>query len=182
MPRFSANLGFLWPDRPLLERIEAAAHAGFKAIELHWPYEVPAEAVRAACLKHELILLGLNTATGDAAKGEFGLAALAGRRDDFKASLDQAIAYADASGASSIHVMAGVVPADGKEQARRIFAENLSLAAEKAPDLTILLEPINQRDKPGYFYSTIGEAASLIDEIGLANIKIMFDVDRKSVV
>lgn len=176
MPRFSANLGFLWPDRPLLERIEAAANAGFKAIELHWPYDVPAEAVRAACLKDELILLGLNTATGDAAKGEFGLAALAGRRDDFKASLDQAIAYAHASGASSIHVMAGVVPADGKEQARRIFAENLSLAAEKAPDLTILLEPINQRDKPGYFYSTIGEAASLIDEIGLANIKIMFDV------
>ena len=55
--------------------------AGFKAIELHWPYDVPAEAVRAACAKHDLRLLGLNTATGDTANGEFGLAALAGRAD-----------------------------------------------------------------------------------------------------
>ncbi len=176
MPRFSANLGFLWPDRPLLERIDSAANAGFRAIELHWPYDIPAEAVRAACAKHDLTLLGLNTATGDAAKGEFGLAALAGRRDDFEASLDQAIAYARLSGASSIHVMAGLVAPDGKGKARRILAENLSLAAEKASDLTILLEPINQRDKPGYFYSTLGEAASLIEEVDLPNIKIMFDV------
>jgi len=176
MPRFSANLGFLWPDRPLLERIDAAAEAGFKAIELHWPYNVPAEVVREACSQHDLILLGLNTAAGDTYKGEFGLAALEERRDDFEASLDQAIAYARLSGASSIHVMAGVVAADGKENARRIFAENLVLAGKKASDLTILLEPINQRDKPGYFYSTIEEAASLIEEVDLPNIKIMFDV------
>jgi hydroxypyruvate isomerase len=42
MPRFSANLGFLFTDRPELERVAAAAAAGFKAVEMHWPYQVPA--------------------------------------------------------------------------------------------------------------------------------------------
>ncbi|RJG41398.1 TIM barrel protein [Mesorhizobium sp. DCY119] len=176
MPRFSANLGFLWPERPLLERIEAAARAGFKAIELHWPYETPAESVRDACADHELLLLGLNTAIGDASKGEFGLAALSGRKYDFQASLDQAIAYAKISGASSIHVMAGVVAAGDRLRARAVLLENLVWASERASDFTLLLEPINQRDKPGYFYSTIGEAASLVREIAAPNIKIMFDI------
>ena len=176
MPKFSANLGFLWPDRPLLERIDAAARAGFKAVELHWPYDVPPDAVRNACADHDLVLLGLNTATGDTGKGEFGLAALPGRRADFEASLEQAMTYARTSGASSIHVMAGVVAANDKAEARRVLAKNLALASERAPDVTLLLEPINQRDKPGYFYSTIGEAVSLIKEIGAPNIKMMFDV------
>src|SRR5436309_3000848 len=78
MPRFSANLGFLWPDRPLLDRIAAASDAGFRAVELHWPYDVPAEAVRSACGSRGLELLGLNTAVGDASKGDSGLAAVPG--------------------------------------------------------------------------------------------------------
>jgi hydroxypyruvate isomerase len=65
MPRFSANLGFLWPDRPLVERIDAAARAGFKAIELHWPYDVPASAVHDRCARHGLTLLGINTVRGN---------------------------------------------------------------------------------------------------------------------
>jgi hydroxypyruvate isomerase len=176
MPKFSANLGFLWADRPLLARIDAAAKAGFKAIELHWPYDVPAQEIRDSCAYHNVTLLGLNAATGDAAQGEFGLAALAGRQDAFEASLDQAIDYAHMSGASSIHVLAGIVAPEDKLKARWVLRENLALACKKATGLTILLEPINQRDRPGYFYSTIAEAASLIEEIGVPNIKIMFDV------
>ncbi|MDI6024753.1 TIM barrel protein [Corticibacterium sp. UT-5YL-CI-8] len=176
MPKFSANLGFLWIDRPLLDRIDAAARAGFKAVELHWPYDTSAEQVTVRCADNDVVLLSLNTSVGDATKGEFGLAALAGRQDDFLRSLDQATAYARIAGATSIHVMAGVVATDEKSKARSILAENLASAAEKAPDLTLLLEPINQRDKPGYFYSTIEEAAALIADIGAPNLKIMFDV------
>ncbi len=176
MPRFSANLGFLWPEHPLLDRIDAAADAGFKAVELHWPYDVPAEAVRDACADNDVALLGLNTPIGDAARGEFGLAALDGRQDAFAASLDQAIAYARTAGAPAIHVMAGVVDPSDKAKARTVLAENLAMASQKAPDLTLLLEPINQRDRPGYFYSTIGDAAALIADIGASNIQIMFDV------
>jgi len=176
MPRFSANLGFLWPDRLLLDRIDAAARAGFRAIELHWPYDTPAQAVADACARNNLALLGLNTAVGDATAGEFGLGALPGRESDFRSAFDQAADYARAAGAKAIHVMAGVVPPDSRADAERTFVSNLRTAAERAGDLTLLLEPINRRDKPGYFYSTVGEAAAIIDRVGAANLRIMFDV------
>lgn len=176
MPKFSANLGFLWPDRPLLERIDAAASAGFKAIELHWPYETPADEVKRRCATHGLALLGLNTPLGDTAKGDFGLGAQAGRQSEFRDGFQKSMDYARIAGATSIHVMAGVVASADKACARATFVENLVFAAKSAANLTLLLEPINQRDKPGYFYSTIGEAAEIIAEIGAPNIKIMFDV------
>ena len=47
MPRFSANLGHLFTEYALVERIGAAAKAGFKAIELQLPYEVAPSAVKA---------------------------------------------------------------------------------------------------------------------------------------
>ncbi len=178
MPRFSANLGFLWPEHPLLERIALAAGAGFKAIELHWPYDVPPGDVKAASAKHGLRLLALNTAVGNASAGEFGLAALPGREKDFRTAFDQSLAYCVASGARAIHVMAGVVPPGQSAEATATFTENLRLAASKAAahGLTILLEPINPRDKPNYFYSTVARAAEFIARVGEDNVKIMYDV------
>lgn len=176
MPNLSANLGFLWPDRPLLQRVEAASHAGFRAVELHWPYEVPAAEMKAACSGQGLTLLGLNTVVGDAARGDRGLGAQVGREAEFQAAVDQSIAYCRASGAGAIHCMAGVVPEEQRPAARETFLRNLEAAAAKAADLTLLLEPLNPRDMPGYFYSTVGEAASIIAELGLSNVKLMFDV------
>lgn len=92
MPRFSTNLGFLWSDRPLLDRIDAAARAGFRAIEVHWPYDVPADDVKARCNVHGLTPLALNTTRGVVGRGEFGLGALPGREADFAAAVDQSIA------------------------------------------------------------------------------------------
>lgn len=174
MPRFSANLGFLWPDRPLLDRIDAAAAAGFKAIELHWPYDVPPDAMRRSYERHGLKMLGLNTPI-DMAKGEFGLGAVEGRQEDFRAGFVLAADYARQIGAGSIHVMAGDVAPEKKAEAAVLFAENLAWAATQAPDLTLLLEPINTRDRPGYFYSSIPEAASMIARVGAPNLRIMFD-------
>lgn len=178
MPRFSANLGFLWPGLPLLGRIEAAALAGFKAIELHWPYDVPADAVKAACTAHGLALLGLNTVVGHAGRGEFGLGAVPDREADFQAAMDQSITYCRASGATSIHAMAGVVVPEERALARTTFLRNLATASEKAArhGLTLLLEPINPRDKPSYFYSKADEPACIIAELGAANVKLMFDI------
>src|SRR5438105_43319 len=178
MPRFSANLGFLWPGRPLIGRIDAAARAGFRAIEVHWPYDVPAAEVKAACERNNLTFLGLNTILGDTARGNFGLGALPGRSADFQASIDQSIAYCIASGARMIHCMAGVVAPAERPAARKTFLHNLETASAKARPhrLTLLLEPLNPRDKPDYFYSKVGEAAEIIAELGLANIRLMFDV------
>jgi 2-dehydrotetronate isomerase len=178
MIRFSANLGFLWPQLDLVARIEAAAAAGFSAIELHWPYDIPASRVRTACQRLDLTLLGLNTAIGDASRGEFGLGAVPGRETEFQAQVDQSIAYCLESGATSIHTMAGVVTDEQRTAARTALLSNLDLASTKAAKhgLTLLLEPLNPRDKPGYFYSRADEGVSVIEELGAANVKLMFDV------
>jgi 2-dehydrotetronate isomerase len=178
MLQFSANLGLLWPDRPLLARLAAAAHAGFRAVEMHWPYDVPAADLAAAARHHDLKLLGINTSPGQFAAGERGLGALPGRERDFQATLDQAVEYCKLSGATAIHVMAGNVPPSERLPARAVFAENLRVAATKTADhdLTLLLEPLNPYDNQGYFYSALTDAVSLIDELKLPNIKLQFDV------
>lgn len=175
MIKFSANLGFMWPDRPLPERIAAAGRAGFPAVELHWPYEVPAAETRAACTAAGVTLLGINTAPGDLAAGDFGLAALPGRQTDFQAAFKQSLDYVRVSGATSIHVMAGVM--HDTAQSAAVLVENLQAAADDAAEVgvTVLLEAINQRDKPDYFYWQVERVAEIIARTGKPNVQMMFD-------
>ena len=145
---------------------------------MHFPYDLPATEVAAAARRNDLAILGINTSPGDFPRGERGLGALPGRERDFQAAVDQSIAYCVASGARAIHVMAGNAAVADRQRARAVFADNLRAAAAKAAihDLRLLLEPLNTRDNPGYFYSTIAEAVSLIEELALPNIKLQFDV------
>jgi len=178
MVRFSANLGFLWAQLPLLERIERAAASQFRAIELHWPYDTSAEAVRAACARLELTLLAANAPIGEASLGESGLAALPGREAEFKKSFEQSLGWCVDAGASAIHVLPGIATTLQHEQARKTLIGNLQWAADlaKQHDVTILLEAINQRDKPGYFYSTQAASNAIREQCARENIKLMFDV------
>lgn len=169
--KFSANLGFLWNDRPLPDAIHAAKAAGFDAVECHWPYNTPALEVRAALDATGLPMLGLNTSRGDVAGGENGLAALPGRAEDARAAIDQAIAYADVVGAAAIHVMCGF--ATGAE-AHATFVDNLRYATSTT-HRTILIEPLNRHDAPGYFLQTTDQARTLIAELGAPNLRLMFD-------
>lgn len=178
MLRFSANLGFLWAQLPLLERIERAAASQFRAIELHWPYETPASEVKAACARLGVTLLAANAPIGDASLGESGLAALPGRETDFKKSFEQSLAWCVAAGASAIHVLPGIVTNADHELASNTLIRNLQWAADLATQegVTLLLEAINQRDKPGYFYSTQAASNAIREQSGRDNIKLMFDV------
>lgn len=143
---------------------------------MHWPYDVPPRAVADAARTNKVTLLGINTAPGNFNAGERGLGAIPGRERDFQATVDQSIDYCKSSGATAIHAMAGNVAAS--DRARAVFAENLRVAADKASasGITLLLEPLNPSDNPGYFYSTLAEAVSLIEELGLPNVKLQFDV------
>lgn len=178
MIRFSANLGFLWTELPILERIEAAAKAGFKAVELHYPYAIPPEAVRDLCARLGLTLLGVNTDVGSGPTAHSGLGALPGREGDFQALVDQSIAWQVIAGGKTIHTMAGIVPPERHAAAKDTLIRNLREAAPKAADkgLTVLLEPLNQRNMPGYFYSTVEAVDEVIEAVGASNLKIMFDV------
>jgi len=175
MLRFAANVGMLFAERPMLERFGAAAAAGFRAVELQFPYAVPADQVRAELDRLGLTMLGLNTAMGR--EGEAGLAALPGREQDFAAVFKQALDYAVAIGGNAVHCMAGLVAPDERPAAERTFVANLVRAADLAGEkgITLLIEPINTRDRPTYFVSRPEEAAALIDRIGKPNVKIQFD-------
>ncbi len=174
MTKFSANLGFLWADRSLPDAIRAAHAAGFDAVECHWPYATPTEHVNAALSETGLRMLGLNTSRGDTAAGENGLSALADRQSDARRAIDEAVAYAAATHTPNIHVMAGF--ASGPI-AHDTFVENLRYATEQAAahTITILIEPLNQHDAPGYFLQTTDQAAAIIKEVGAPNLKLMFD-------
>lgn len=172
MTQFSANLGFLWTELPLPMAIAAAKAAGFAAVESHWPYDTPAEETAHALREAGLRMLGINTVRGKPV--ENGLSALPGREAEARAAIDQALGYATAIGAGMVHVMAGC--ADGDE-AHAVFVANLSYAAQRAAEcgITILIEPLNRHDAPGYFLKTTDQACAIIHEVGAPNVKLMFD-------
>lgn len=170
--RFSANLGFLWTDLPLPDAIRAAKSAGFDAVEMHWPYETPAEEVKAALDETGLPLMGLNTSRGDVAAGENGLSALPGREDEARAAITQALNYAQIVEAGAVHVMAGFA---SDSEARNNFIETLRFACDAAEGRTILIEPLNRHDAPGYFLSTTDQAREIIAAVQRDNLKLMFD-------
>ncbi|HKS85327.1 MAG TPA: TIM barrel protein [Pseudolabrys sp.] len=176
MPRFAANLGYLFTERPLLERVDAAASAGFKAIELQFPYDVPAANMRAAIERNKLTILGLNTPPGER-EGEFGLAAVPGRERDWQVLFSRALDYAAAIGASAIHCLAGKVSPDQRPAADRVYVSNLVRAADLAAkkNITLLVEPINSRDRPNYFLNHVEHAADVIGRTARPNVRMQFD-------
>jgi hydroxypyruvate isomerase len=183
MPRFAANLGYLFTDRPLLERIDAAAHAGFQAIELQFPYDVPAIHVKAAIDRNKLTMLGVNTPPGER-EGEFGLAAVPGRERDWQALFGKALDYIVTVGGTAVHCLAGKVAVDQRPAAERVFIANLARAADLAAEknIMLLIEPINPRDRPNYFLNRLEHAADIVGKVGKSNLRIQFDFYHMQIV
>lgn len=170
--KFSANLGFLWADRPLPDAIRAAARAGFGSVECHWPYDTPAADVGAALRDTGLRMISLNTRPGDRDAGEFGLSALPGREAEAREAVDEALAYAEAVGARAVHVMSGV---SASPDAPATLAATLRHACHAAGARTILIEPINRLDVPGYVLGDVDMACTLLHEVGAPNLGLMLD-------
>src|SRR5436190_9669001 len=175
MPKFAANIAYLFTERPLLERFGAAAAAGFKAVELQFPYDHAPSAIKAELDRHGLTQLGLNTVQGR--EGEFGLAAVPGRERDWDAAFKQALDYVAAIGGTAIHCLAGKVPPEQRPAAEKTFIANLTRAADAAKEknVNLLIEPINPRDRPDYFLNRVEHAADIIAKVGRSNVKIQFD-------
>ena len=177
MPRFAANLSMMFTEWPFLDRFAAAADAGFTAVEFLFPYDHPAAAVGERLRQAGLAQALFNLPPGDWAAGERGVAALPGRELDVDAGLDRALPYAEATGVRTLHLMAGIAdPADpaARTAYRRAVMRVAARLAER--DMTLVLEPINGRDMPGYFLNTVDGAAALIRELALPNLKLQFDL------
>jgi hydroxypyruvate isomerase len=178
MPNFAANLSMMFQELPFLERFEAAAKAGFKAVEFLFPYDHPAAEIRQRLDRFGLRQVLFNLPPGDWARGERGLAALPGREAEFAAGVDRAIEYAHALGCPQVHAMAGVPLNVPLEQAAATYGGNLRQAADRlqAHGLRLLIEPLNSRDMPGYFLMTAEQAREVIEAVGHPNLFLQMDL------
>lgn len=174
MTKFSANLGFLFTELSLTNSIAASAKHGFDAVECHFPYAVAAADTKAALHKAGLQMLGLNTIRGNEANGDNGLCALPERKAEAIVAIDQAIEYAALVDAHNVHVMAGIASGLAAESC---FLENLRYATKKAAEygITILIEPLNPYDAPGYYLNSTAQAEKIIETVAADNLKLMFD-------
>lgn len=179
MPKFAANLSMLYPEHDFLQRFEAAARDGFRAVEYLFPYEHEPRELAARLKGHGLQQVLFNGPPGDWAGGERGLACLPGREAEFRAGIEAALRYAEALACPRVHVMAGLVPA-GHERAglRATYVSNLRWAARaaEAGGVKLQIEPINTRDIPGFFLNRQDEAHALVQEIGEPNVQVQMDL------
>lgn len=188
MPRFSANLSFLFTEVPFLDRFAASAHAGFTAVEFGFAYEYPAKELAARIADSALEQVLINTPPGNLSAGDRGLAGCPGREHEFAASFVTALRYAQVLSCPRIHVMAGVLPegADAAQRARHrsTFVRNLRFAAGEAKEdgITLTIEPINPRDMPGYLLTTQADAHAIREEVGMANVKVQMDLYHAQIV
>lgn len=183
MPRFAANLNWLYPEHALRDRFRAASEDGFAGVECLFPYDLRANELRQQLDRYGLQCVLINAPAGDWAAGERGLAALPGREDDFRRSLDRALRYATAAACPRIHVMAGVADAGPGGQADlpamwATYVRNLEWAAceAAAEDITLTIEPINPRDMPGYLLNRQADAQRVISEVGAHNLRLQLDL------
>ena len=182
MPLFAANLTMMFTEHAFLDRFQAAADAGFEAVEYLFPYDHPAEVVaarlKAAGLKQALF----NMPPGDWSKGERGLAALPGRSGEFRASVDHAIRYAGVIGTPLLHMMAGIADASDAAAARS-YRDALRFAADRTGEagIGLVIEPINRRDMPGYFLNDFDQALAFVTELDRPHVKLQFDIYHRQI-
>lgn len=179
MPNFAASLWTLFSEQPLPDRFRAARDAGFEAVEVQFPYEAEPEVLARARADAGVEVVILNTPMGDPAKGELGFAAVPGRQDDFRAGVIEARRYAEALGCRLVHVLAGAPgPEADREACLDLYAENLAWAGEQLEPagVGVLVEPINDRDRPDYFIHTSDQAIAAIARSGRSNVGLLCDV------
>lgn len=172
MARFAANLTFLFTELPMLDRFAAAKAAGFEGVEILFPYDLVIGDLTRAAHAAGLHFVLLNTPPPNWAGGPRGFAAEPGREDRFRRDFDRGLRFAQALSVRHIHVMAG--KAEGSA-AEAVFIDNLRWATARAPHASILIEPANATDLPGYFLSDFGQAEAILDAVGAPNLGLLFD-------
>lgn len=183
--RFSANLSFLFTEHDFLDRFGAAARAGFAGVECHFPYDHDKAALAEVVLTSGVEVALFNLPAGDWAAGERGIACLPARKAEFQDGVGRAIEYAEALGCTRLNCLAGI-PAAAAVAPAPTFAgraietlvDNLRFAAAvtQRAGIRLLLEPLNDRDTPGFLIPTTRAALQVIDAVGSPNLQLQYDV------
>lgn len=179
MPKFAANLSMQFNEVDFLDRFAAAAKAGYKGAEFLFPYAYSKDELATRLADSGLKQVLFNMPPGDWGKGERGLACLPDRVAEFQESVGQAIDYAKALKCPRLHAMAGIRPQGVAEDTlRATYVANLKFAAAETAKagLTLVIEPINFRDMPGFYLNYSRQALDIIAEVGAPNLKLQYDI------
>lgn len=185
MPKFAANLTLMFNEVPFPERFARAAKAGFRAVEFQFPYEFKASDIAVWLSENKLECVLFNMPPGNWAGGDRGMACIPGRQNEFRDSVTKALEYAHLLKAPRLHALAGIPPTGANTQeCQRLYVENMRYAARELQkqNRTLIIEPINTRDIPGYFLSRQDQAHALREEVGEANLKVMMDFYHAQIV
>lgn len=179
MPKFNANLTMLFTEFDFYDRFDRAAKAGFSGVEYLFPYEWPAAELAEKLQENNLEQVLHNFPAGDWAGGERGIACLPGREGEFQDGVGRAIEYAKALGCPRLNCLAGLTPDNvPADTVKEVLINNLRFAAETLAkeDITLLVEPINCVDIPGFHLFTSSATMALLDEVGHDNILLQYDI------
>lgn len=186
MPKFAANLSFLFTEVPFPERFARAAAAGFAGVEYLFPYDWPAHEVAQWLQSADVEQVLFNLPPGDWAAGERGLACLPHRQGEFAESVEQALDYAMVLDCERVHCLAGLRPAGCDEaMLETTFVANLRHAADRFATIgaTVMIEPINSRiDMPGYWLDDVGKGFRLLQAVDRSNVKLQLDLYHAQII
>ncbi len=172
MARFAANLTYLFTELPMLQRFAAARRAGFEGVEILFPYDLAVKELTGAAQAAGLEFVLINAPPPNWAGGPRGFAAEPGNETRFRSDFDRALRFASALKVKHLHVMAGKAQGNA---ARRTLIENLRWAAQRAPHLSLTIEPVNTQDMPGYFLCNFDMTADIVSEVCASNLGLQFD-------
>ncbi|NVO56090.1 TIM barrel protein [Rhodobacteraceae bacterium B1Z28] len=172
MPRFAANLSLLFTELPYLDRFQAAAQAGFKAVEILFPYDLAAKETRRALLANGLELILINAPPPNYTGGQPGYAAIPGGQGRFQSDIRRVLRYSESLRPALIHIMSGY--ASGP-QALACFVDNLQWAADVAPQQRFTIEPLNPVSQPKYFLNDYDLAVDILDRVDRPNVGLQYD-------
>jgi len=178
MPKFAANLTWMFTDFEFPDRFAVAKRCRFEAVECQFPYDFDSDLLKTKLVENKLEMIMFNLPPGNSSTGEYGLAGLPGRDKEFRESVEFALEYATALSCSKLHVLAGIVPDNASRQTYLdTYIENLQWAADACAQkgVGLLLEPINTFERPGYLITTTAQAREAIERIGKTNVFIQFD-------
>lgn len=172
MPKFAANLTYLFKEFPFIERFAEAKRHGFEAVEILFPYDEAASEIARKLADYELEMIVINTPPPNWAGGERGFAAVPSLEERFRKDFIRALRFAKLLRTRHMHIMAGQATGPA---ALETFKRNLAWAAKQAPEMSLVIEPVNETDTPGYFLSDFKEAQNIIDSVGVPNLGLQFD-------
>ncbi len=179
MPKLAANLSMMFNEVDFLDRFKAAAEAGFKGVEFLFPYDYDKNQLAEQLATHGLTQALHNMPAGGWDTGERGLGCLADRVGEFQDGVGLAIDYATALGCKRLNCLAGVAP-DGADPAvlRDTLVSNLRYAAGQCAKagITVMSEPINTRDIPGFYLCRTDQALAIFDDVGADNLMLQYDI------